>query len=612
MTLDQKRWVIGGLGFLFLLSLVSVQWLEVSRRRHEEAGGRPSAAMISVPDASRQCVDCHTQVSRGIVDHWTGSTHAEKGVACVDCHKAEDKDADVFSHYGAQIATIVTPRDCARCHPTEQAEFAVSHHSKAGNILASLDNFLAETVGGLARAVQSAFADARARRCRSVNGMAPANSGCQQCHGSLVAFQANDGGVVTMRDLKPDDKGQPTNLDAVGRIVRNESGKPLLSSTSWPNTGIGRINLDGSLGSCAACHSRHDFSARRARQPENCGKCHLGPDHPQKEIYEESKHGVAFRDLIGQMNLDARPWVVGEDYSAAPTCATCHMSANLRNGMKITHDPGERISWTNRPPVSLVMDTDANHAVVTETDPEKRRAAIADTADAKRNRMKQVCSTCHTPDYINLFYRQYDDVVINYNEKFAKPGQAIMAALTSNGLLTKTQYDEQIEWTWYLPVASRGPARAHGRLDDGARLHAVARHVRSGRALLHEADPARLAPSLPRPRAAASAQNARAADAVIDEILARPEHQWLLKGAEQQADAIAQEMQRKYGPGPKMSTSNDARSSRWPASRCRPWRPIPAPIARKRRASPPTPIRSIARRCRGPRRRAASAAPAAA
>ena len=55
------------------------------------------------------------------------------------------------------------------------------------------------------------------------------------------------------------------------------------------------------------------------------------------------------------------------------------MSANTRNGMKVTHDPGERISWTNRPPVSLVMDTDANHAVVTETDPEKRAAAIADT-----------------------------------------------------------------------------------------------------------------------------------------------------------------------------------------------------------------------------------------
>jgi hydroxylamine dehydrogenase len=486
MTLDQKRWVIAGLGIVFLLSLVAVQWLEVSRRQHEVGDRRALAA--SIPAASRQCVDCHTQLSRGIVDHWTGSTHAEKGVGCVDCHKAEAKDADVFSHYGASIATIVSPRDCARCHPTESAEFAASHHAKGGNILASLDNFLAETVEG-SRVAFSPHSPTPGRAMQSVNGMAPANSGCQQCHGSIVAFQANDGGMVTMRDLQPDQNGQPTNLDALGRVVRNESGKPMLHSSSWPNTGIGRINFDGSLGSCAACHSRHDFSARRARQPENCGKCHLGPDHPQKEIYDESKHGVAFRDLIAEMNLDVRPWVLGRDYSAAPTCATCHMGANTRNGMRITHDPGERISWTNRPPVSLVMDTDANHDVVTETNPEQRRAAIADTADAKRNRMKQVCSHCHTPDYVNQFYRQYDDVVIHYNEKFAKPGQAIMTALTTNGLLTKTQYDEAIEWTWYYLWHHERTSRPHGRLDDGARLHAVARDVRGGGALLHEADP---------------------------------------------------------------------------------------------------------------------------
>ena len=116
MTLDQKRWVIGGLGMLFLLSLIAVQFLEVSRRRQETGQSR---ALVTTPAASRQCVDCHTQVSRGIVDHWTGSTHAEKGVACVDCHKADVKDADAFSHYGQPIATIVTPRDCARCHPSE-------------------------------------------------------------------------------------------------------------------------------------------------------------------------------------------------------------------------------------------------------------------------------------------------------------------------------------------------------------------------------------------------------------------------------------------------------------------------------------------------------------
>ena len=30
---------------------------------------------------------------------------------------------------------------------------------------------------------------------------------------------------------------------------------------------IMRLNLDGTRGSCTACHSRHDFSARRARRP---------------------------------------------------------------------------------------------------------------------------------------------------------------------------------------------------------------------------------------------------------------------------------------------------------------------------------------------------------
>jgi hypothetical protein len=42
---------------------------------------------------------------------------------------------------------------------------------------------------------------------------------------------------------------------------------------------------------------------------------------------------------------------------------------------------------------------------------------------------------------------------------------------------------------------------------------------------------------------------ARAVDAVIDGVLARPEHQWFTRGAEQQAEAIAAEMQRRYGTG---------------------------------------------------------------
>ena len=420
MSLDTKRFIIGGLGIVFLLSLVLVQWTETIRRA-EEAGLR--GPRITPPAGSLGCVECHAQTNPGIISHWRGSTHAETGVGCVECHEAAGADADGFTHYGTLIATVVTPRDCSRCHATEAEEFAASHHADGGKILASLDNFLAEAVEG-SRVPFGPHTPTPGRLDRPVNGLASAFSGCQQCHGSQVGLQAMDGTTITVDELLPDADGLPTNEAAVARIARGDDGRPAFDPGTWPNTGIGRLNLDGSRGSCTACHSRHDFSPRRARQPENCGKCHLGPDHPQKEIYEESKHGVAYRDLRDLMNLDADRWVLGIDYAAAPTCATCHMSGHSRNGGRVTHDPRQRISWSNRPPVSLWMDTDIDHDIVLLTDPQERRARIQDSGDAKRDRMKAVCGHCHTPDYANAFYRQYDDLVILYNEQFAKPGQS--------------------------------------------------------------------------------------------------------------------------------------------------------------------------------------------
>src|SRR5262245_29992493 len=521
MTLETKRLIIGALGATFLGSLLFVQRMEVARKR-EEAGLVPPH--IIIPAASQRCVECHAEQNRGIIDHWKGSRHARKGVACVDCHQAVAGEADAFMHEGALIAAVVTPRDCARCHPQVAEEFAHSHHAAAGNILASLDNLLAEVIEG-ARVDFDPHGATPGRVVTTVAGMASVDAGCRQCHGAKVGLQTTDGGMVTVDDLKPGPDGKPTNAAALARVKKDDKGRPLFHPATWPNTGIGRMNLDGSLGSCSACHSRHDFSPRRARQPENCGKCHLGPDHPQKEIYEESKHGVAYRDLREHMNLDAESWVLGKDYSQAPTCATCHMSGNVRNGGRITHDPGERISWTNRPPVSQVMDTDAEHRVVTEPDPEKRRALIADTAEQKRTRMKEVCSTCHTSDYVNNFYRQYDDLVILFNEKFAKPGQAIMEALLQQGLLTKAQFDEPIEWTWYLLWHHEGRRARHGAAmmaPDYTHWHGMFEVAeRFYEHLLPEAR------ALTKHAAeTGKAEQARAVDAVIDGILARPEHAW--------------------------------------------------------------------------------------
>ena len=528
----------------FLLSLVLVQWLETARRA-EESGLRK--AHVSVPSSSESCVDCHSQGTPGIIDHWEGSTHAEKGVGCVECHTANKDDADAFEHYGVQVATVVTPRDCAQCHVREATEFGQSHHAAAGNILASLDNFLAETVEG-AREPFNPHSPTPGRAVDSVNGLASAFTGCQQCHGSKVGLLANDGSPITVDDLQPDENGIPTNRDAVARIAKDENGKPKLHAGSWPNTGIGRLNLDGSLGSCSACHSRHDFSPRRARQPENCGKCHLGPDHPQKEIFEESKHGVAYRDLKDDLNLDGESWVLGRDYAAAPTCATCHMSANLRNGETVTHDPGERISWTNRPPVSLVMDTDINGSIVKTTDPAERERLVVDTWEDKRGRMKQVCSHCHTPDYISGFYEQYDDLVILYNEKFAKPGQQIMAALVETEALTHedaVRRRDRVDLV--LPLAPRRAAeRRHGAsmmAPDYTHWHGmyeVAERfymelVPQTRELIEEG------------RRDGHGAGASRVAKVLDDILSRPEHAWFEEGAENATERVREEMERRYG-----------------------------------------------------------------
>ncbi len=395
---------------LIALSLMAVAGAAHSARPIGQVGkdwGNPKG---------QACVDCHRTETPGLTQQWNGSQHGQSGVNCLDCHKAKPEDKDGFMHEGERISIIVTPKDCSSCHTTEFKEMDGSHHSKAGEILASLDNLLGEVVGG----------------------PAAVNVGCRQCHGGEVEIGAD---------------GKPT-------------------PGSWPNTGIGRMNPDGSKGSCTACHGRHGFSKAQARTPDTCGKCHVGPDHPQIEIYNESKHGIIYRASIEEMNLKSDKWVAGVDYVAAPTCATCHMSAGGKEGK--THNVGDRISWTLRPPIShklnLVRLENGNEFDVKEGDPLPK---VGDTAkgskvvevltwEDRRNKMKSVCTACHSDSVIEGHYKQFDDLVDLYNEKFAKPIAAIMEALKKEGYLTGAPFDEKIEWTWWEIWHHEGRRARHG------------------------------------------------------------------------------------------------------------------------------------------------------
>jgi len=355
---------------------------------------------------SKACIECHKKESPAIYQQWGSSKHYRANVACFECHAATEGEPDAFKHEGAWIATIVSPRDCARCHAKEAREFSSSHHSKGGRIIGSLDNTLAEIVEGNRGLVTPAFQHGVA---------ASAVLGCWQCHGSEVK-------------VLPGGKLDPA---------------------TWPNTGIGRINPDGSEGSCSACHSRHAFSAAQARHPDNCGKCHMGPDHPQLEIYNESKHGIAFRANVDKMNLGSPKWILGEDYSAAPTCATCHMSAT-RN-QPVNHDVGLRISWNNRPEISIRPEVSDRKLGLpgAEIGWETRRAA-----------MKDVCLNCHGRQWVDNFYVQYDALIDLYHKKFAEPGLALMQL--AKPLLRPAQFSNPIDFTWYEIWHHEGRRARHG------------------------------------------------------------------------------------------------------------------------------------------------------
>jgi len=527
MSLNTKRIVIFVLGLGLFAALLMVA--DQERRRHlqpDEMGVPQLKALVK--DDSAVCIDCHSEKSPGVVAQWTKSKHAEKGVGCLECHGAEPDEVVAFRHEGAYVSAIVTPADCARCHPTENTQFAASHHNTAGLILHSKDNVLGEFVAGGPNAVL----------------------GCKQCHGSQLAFEKElEGGRTFRLDLQEigfeamDEIMAENSTDLKGLLKHKKAlsakiaekvaaawdpmkmhdpkdNTPLkIDPATWPNSGMGRFNPDGSLGTCNACHSRHEFSKALARQPEACGKCHMGPDHPQIEIFNESKHGIAFRNKLSEMNLDHPDWVVGKDYSAAPTCATCHMSryATAAGVQEPNHDVGLRISWTLRPPISRLT---TSHTATIDSTGNTVESAVR--WDRKRNDMKGVCAACHSKSHIEGFYTQYDGLVMLYNKKFAEPGTRLMKHIAAKGYLDtpeKKGFAHELSWVWFELWHHEGRRMRHGASmmgPDYTHWHGsyeVAKHfyVKFIPKVLHMAEE----------------QGDEELKALVKDVLSAPEHSWM-------------------------------------------------------------------------------------
>jgi hydroxylamine dehydrogenase len=450
-----------------------------------------SCLSAQISQESQNCLACHEAVSPGIVGQWRQSKHPQVKVGCFECHQAQKGDVDGFDHNGFFISSIVSPKDCSRCHDKEVREFQASHHSEAAKILGSLDNVLAEMVeGNMKRNSPSAV------------------SGCWQCHGSEVKVLPG--------------------------------GK--LDAATWPNTGMGRLNPDGSKGSCSACHMRHNFSRAQARMPENCGRCHMGPDHPQIEVYTESKHGIAFAAHRSRYEplMEKKEWIPGRDFEQGPTCTTCHMSATLE--LPLTHDVGSRISWTLRPPVSEKIDA-ADLAAGKSVKPWQERRAD----------MQKVCGSCHAPNWVENWYGQFDNMIDLYNEKFGRPATKLYQMTRAAGLITSDiDFDDELEFTYYFlwhhegrrarhGVAMMGPdyTQWHGNFEVAHRFYME--FVPQLREVLHRASGS---------GNAAQAEAAKKVRAELDKVLNSDMHRWFLgkmsPAEKAERERTAEEFRKRY------------------------------------------------------------------
>ncbi|TRO60716.1 hypothetical protein E2P64_01900 [Candidatus Bathyarchaeota archaeon] len=347
--------------------------------------------------ASDECIDCHAraQILEVISLDWENSKHAKAGTTCIDCHQADPSDPDSYPHNGFQISHVVSPQDCAKCHSNQAEEFKQSLHSFGAIYYEYL--FSDQKLPYIESQMEGGFI---VNEGQDISHAATLR-GCQACHGT------------------------------------NMTGKSIEDFTVWPNNGIGRINPDGSRGSCSSCHSRHTFSIREARHPETCGQCHVGPDHPQLEIFTESKHGNIYASEHDKWEWDVKDWQAGIDYRA-PTCAGCHMSSAPM--VPSTHDVSSRLSWELEIPISRRTDNIASSLGVNFSD--------GTTWEVKLSRMKKVCTQCHSKIWVDNYYEQADIVVELYNNRY-KSAKSILDNLYEDDLLTKTSFDEPIEFKIY-------------------------------------------------------------------------------------------------------------------------------------------------------------------
>ena len=429
-------------------------------------GGVKKAKQPLISQQTSGCLGCHREVTPGIVEDWLKSRHSKTTpssalkrpeierrisvkkvapaygnvvVGCYECHSLNPPGhKDNFDHMGFKINVIVSPNDCATCHPAEAKEFSGSKKAHAvGNLTKNpVYHSLVETVISKktvkeGKVVQLDASDFTRQET------------CFSCHGTEVKV----GGM---------------------QEVETKMGKiEVPSLTQWPNQGVGRMNPDGSLGTCSACHARHEFSIEVARKPYTCAQCHLDPDVPAWNVYHESKHGDIYLSNSQKWNFAAVPWKVGKDFQA-PTCATCHNSLVASPDGKVviqrSHDFGARLwvrlfglIYSHPQPkhgdTSFLRNKDGLPLPTAFTGEIGSQGLLdQDEQTRRRKLLSGVCNNCHSTSWVNRHFAKLDNTIKEVDTMTLASTVLLVEAWNhrlAEGLPHgKNPFDEAIEQMW--------------------------------------------------------------------------------------------------------------------------------------------------------------------
>jgi len=76
--------------------------------------------------------------------------------------------------------------------------------------------------------------------------------------------------------------------------------------------------------------------------------------------------------------------------------------------------------------------------------------------------MKDVCSSCHGRNIVDNFYEQFDSFIYLFNDKFAIPSKQLIDLVKKEGLIDKTKFNDEIEWTYFYLWHHEGRRARHG------------------------------------------------------------------------------------------------------------------------------------------------------